>query len=204
MGTVNPVGNNVDETWAALCAGKSGIGRLTKFDPVRHATKIAGELKNFNPLLYVDKKELRRLDEFIVYALACAEMAMKDSGLAIDEGNAERVGTIIGSGIGGAQDHREGTHRPRAERPQESFPFHHPGRPAQPRRGTDLHPIRGQRPHQLPRHGLRRRHERHRHGIPPDQGRLCRRHVRGRHRGGHHPLRGGRLQRHAGALDPER
>ncbi len=50
MGTVNPVGNNVDETWAALCAGKSGIGPITKFDPVRHATKIAGELKNFNPL----------------------------------------------------------------------------------------------------------------------------------------------------------
>jgi len=101
MGTVNPVGNNVDETWTALCAGRSGIGPITKFDAVRHTTKIAGELKNFNPLLYVDKKELRRLDEFIVYALACAEMAMKDSGLAVDEGNAERLGTIIGSGIGG-------------------------------------------------------------------------------------------------------
>ena len=101
MGTVNPVGNNVDETWAALCAGRSGIGPITKFDPVRHSTKIAGELKNFNPLAYVDKKELRRLDEFIVYALACADMAMEDSGLAIDQGNAERVGTIVGSGIGG-------------------------------------------------------------------------------------------------------
>jgi 3-oxoacyl-[acyl-carrier-protein] synthase II len=103
MGTVNPVGNSVDETWAALCAGKSGIGPITKFDPVHHATKIAGELKNFNPLAFVDKKELRRLDAFIVYALACADMAMKDSGLAIDEGNSERVGTIIGSGIGGLQ-----------------------------------------------------------------------------------------------------
>jgi 3-oxoacyl-[acyl-carrier-protein] synthase II len=101
MGTVNPVGNNVDETWAALCAGRSGIGPVTKFDPGNQATKIAGELKNFNPLLYVDKKELRRLDDFIVYALACADMAMKDSGLVVDEANAERVGTIIGSGIGG-------------------------------------------------------------------------------------------------------
>ncbi|MGZ7046527.1 MAG: beta-ketoacyl synthase N-terminal-like domain-containing protein, partial [Candidatus Aminicenantales bacterium] len=101
MGTVNPVGNNVDETWAALCAGISGIGPITKFDPGNQATKIAGELKNFNPLLYVDKKELRRLDDFIIYALACADMAMKDSGLVIDEANAERVGTIIGSGIGG-------------------------------------------------------------------------------------------------------
>ncbi|HEX7504953.1 MAG TPA: beta-ketoacyl-ACP synthase II [Syntrophales bacterium] len=101
MGTVNPVGNNVDETWAALCAGISGIGPITKFDPGNQATKIAGELKNFNPLLYVEKKELRRLDDFIIYALACADMAMKDSGLVIDEANAERVGTIIGSGIGG-------------------------------------------------------------------------------------------------------
>jgi 3-oxoacyl-[acyl-carrier-protein] synthase II len=101
MGTVNPVGNNVDETWAALCAGKSGIGPITKFDPGNQATKIAGELKNFNPLLYVEKKELRRLDDFIVYALACTDMAMKDAGLVIDEGIAERVGTIVGSGIGG-------------------------------------------------------------------------------------------------------
>jgi 3-oxoacyl-[acyl-carrier-protein] synthase II len=101
MGTVNPVGNNVDETWEALCAGRSGIGPVTKFDPGNQATKIAGELKNFNPLLYVDKKELRRLDDFIVYALACADMAMKDSGFVIDETNTERVGTIIGSGIGG-------------------------------------------------------------------------------------------------------
>ncbi|HET6489315.1 MAG TPA: beta-ketoacyl-ACP synthase II [Syntrophales bacterium] len=103
MGTVNPVGNNVDETWAALCAGLSGIGPITKFDPGNQATKIAGELKKFNPLLYVDKKELRRLDDFIIYALACADMAMKDSGLVIDEANAERVGTIIGSGIGGVR-----------------------------------------------------------------------------------------------------
>jgi 3-oxoacyl-[acyl-carrier-protein] synthase II len=103
MGTVNPVGNNVEETWAALCAGISGIGPITKFDPGNQATKIAGELKNFNPLLYVDKKELRRLDDFIIYALACADMAVKDSGLVIDEANAERVGTIIGSGIGGVK-----------------------------------------------------------------------------------------------------
>ena len=103
MGTLNPVGNSVDETWTALCAGKSGIGPITKFDTGLLATKIAGELKGFNPLAFVDKKELRRNDEFIVYALACADMAMKDSGLAVDENNSERVGTIIGSGIGGLQ-----------------------------------------------------------------------------------------------------
>lgn len=101
MGTVNPVGNSVGETWAALCAGKSGIGPITKFDTGPLATKIAGEVKNFDPLRYVEKKELRRLDDFIVYALACADMAVQDSGLAIDAGHAERVGTIVGSGIGG-------------------------------------------------------------------------------------------------------
>jgi len=101
MGTVNPVGNNVDETWAALCAGKSGIAPISKFDAGNSATKIAGELKGFDPLAYVDKKELRRLDEFIIYALACADMAMKDSRLVIDQGNTERVGTIVGTGIGG-------------------------------------------------------------------------------------------------------
>jgi len=103
MGTVNPVGNSVDETWAALCAGRSGIGPITKFDPARHATKIAGELKGFDPLRYVEKKELRRIDDFIVYALACAEMAVQDAGLVIDGGNAERVGTVVGSGIGGVR-----------------------------------------------------------------------------------------------------
>ncbi len=103
MGTVNPVGNTVDESWAALCAGTSGIAPITKFDTGPLATKIAGELKNFDPLLFVEKKEVRRLDAFIVYALACAEMAMKDSGLVVGDGNAERVGTIVGSGIGGLQ-----------------------------------------------------------------------------------------------------
>ena len=101
MGTVNPVGNTVEETWAALCAGRSGIGPITQFDPAGLATKIAGEVKGFDPLRHVEKKELRRLDDFIVYALACADMAVQDAGLAIGAGNAERVGTIVGSGIGG-------------------------------------------------------------------------------------------------------
>ncbi|NPV04219.1 MAG: beta-ketoacyl-ACP synthase II [Syntrophaceae bacterium] len=101
MGTVNPVGNTVDETWAALCAGRSGIGPITTFDTTGLATKIAGEVKGFDPLRHVEKKELRRLDDFIVYALACADMAVQDAGLAIGAGNAERVGTVVGSGIGG-------------------------------------------------------------------------------------------------------
>ncbi len=101
LGTVNPLGNNVSDSWGALCAGRSGIGPITKFDAADFHTRIAGELKNFDPLQFVNKKELRRYDNFIIYALAGAEMALADAGLAIGNGNAERTGVIIGSGIGG-------------------------------------------------------------------------------------------------------
>ncbi len=101
LGTVNPLGNNVSDSWGALCAGRSGIGPITRFDAADFQTRIAGELKNFDPLQYVNKKERRRCDDFIIYALASADMAVADAGLAIGNGNAERTGVIIGSGIGG-------------------------------------------------------------------------------------------------------
>ena len=101
LGTVNPIGNCVEDTWERLCAGKSGIAEITKFDATNFRTKIAGEVKNFDPLAFVTSKELRRLDDFIVYALACAEMAIVDAGLIIDDKNSERTGVILGTGIGG-------------------------------------------------------------------------------------------------------
>ena len=101
LGTVNPIGNCVEDTWEGLCAGKSGIAEITKFDATNFRTKIAGELKNFDPLAFVTPKELRRLDDFIVYALACAEMAILDAGITIDDKNSERTGVIMGTGIGG-------------------------------------------------------------------------------------------------------
>ncbi len=101
FGAVTPLGNNVHETWEALCAGKTGIGEITKFDTQAFETKIAGEIKNFDPLSFVNKKELRRLDDFIIYALAAAEMAAADAALVINDGNSERVGVYIGSAIGG-------------------------------------------------------------------------------------------------------
>lgn len=101
VGTVTPLGNSAIDTWKEICKGKSGIGRITKFDCTRHATKIAGELKNFDALSFVSKKELRKFDDFIIYALATTEMAIADSALVIKEENAERVGVIIGSAIGG-------------------------------------------------------------------------------------------------------
>ena len=101
LGTVNPLGNNVADTWKNACAGQSGIGQITKFDTEGYKTTIAGELKDFDPTLYISAKECRRLDDFIIYALAASDMAIADSGLTIDDSNAERVGVILGSSIGG-------------------------------------------------------------------------------------------------------
>jgi 3-oxoacyl-[acyl-carrier-protein] synthase II len=101
MGAVTPLGNGIAETWEGICCGKSGIAPITHFDCTAFETKIAGEVKGFDPLRYVNKKELRRLDDFIIYALAAAEMAMADAGLVIGKERAERSGVIIGSAIGG-------------------------------------------------------------------------------------------------------
>jgi len=101
LGVLTPVGNDVSQMWDAVSRGKSGIGPITKFDPIYHDTKIAGEIKNFDPLAHVSKKELRRLDDFVIYALAAADMVVADSGFTPTGEMAERTGVIIGSAIGG-------------------------------------------------------------------------------------------------------
>ena len=103
MGIVSPLGIGIDENWQALCQGKSGIGPITRFDTTEYPAKIAGEVKNFNPEEYVDKKDLKKMDIFIQYALAAGSMAIKQSGLIINESNADRVGVLVGSGLGGLQ-----------------------------------------------------------------------------------------------------
>ncbi|HOJ51580.1 MAG TPA: beta-ketoacyl-ACP synthase II [Syntrophales bacterium] len=100
-GVLTPVGNDVTKMWEAVCQGKSGVGPITKFDPTYHDTKIAGEIKNFDPLAHVNKKELRRLDDFIIYTLAAADMLMAETGFVASGELAERTGVIIGSAIGG-------------------------------------------------------------------------------------------------------
>lgn len=101
LGTVNPLGNSVRDSWNAACAGKSGIGPITRFDASDFRTRIAGEVRNFDPLAFVGAKELRRNDLFIVYALASADMAVTDAGLDHREDLGDRAGVIIGTGIGG-------------------------------------------------------------------------------------------------------
>src|SRR6266852_9753702 len=101
LGAVTPVGNTADEFWSALLQGRSGVGPITKFDATDYPTRIAGEVKNFDPLDFVDKKEARRLDPFLQYAIASAAMAVQDAALDTDRIDGSRFGVLIGSGIGG-------------------------------------------------------------------------------------------------------
>lgn len=101
IGIVSPLGTGLEKNWSALTNGKSGIGPITRFDAAEMPVRIAGEVRDFNPDEFVDKKEARKMDLFILYALAAAEMALADSGLVISEENAERVGVVVGSGMGG-------------------------------------------------------------------------------------------------------
>ena len=101
VGAVTPVGNTAEEFWAALIAGRSGIGPITRFDTTGYATRIAGELKGFDSLKYIDKKDDRRFDLFLKYAVACATMAVEDAALKMDKVDGTRVGVLVGSGIGG-------------------------------------------------------------------------------------------------------
>ncbi len=101
MGTVNPLGNSVRDAWEAACSGRSGIGPITRFDPSEFRTRIAGEVKNFDPSALFGAKAVRRTDPFVLYALASAEMAFLDAGFKEGETLGDRAGVVIGSGIGG-------------------------------------------------------------------------------------------------------
>ena len=101
MGLVVPIGIGVETAWKNACEGKSGIGRLTRFDPEGFDTRIAAEVKGFNPELYIEKKEVKKMDLFIQYALAATKEAVEDSKLSITPENGDRIGVIVGTGLGG-------------------------------------------------------------------------------------------------------
>jgi len=101
LGAVTPIGNTASEFWNALLEGKNGVELITKFDTSKFDTKFAAEVKNFDPLLYIDKKAVRRIDPFAQYALAAAEQAIVDSKLNLEKVDRERFGVVYGSGIGG-------------------------------------------------------------------------------------------------------
>lgn len=103
IGLVTPVGIGNDAAWQAVCEGRSGVRRVTKFDPTEHKTQIAAEINGFDPELYMNAKEARKTDTFIQYAVTAAKFALENSGLEITEELSPRMGTIIGSGIGGME-----------------------------------------------------------------------------------------------------
>ncbi|MGE5582393.1 MAG: beta-ketoacyl-ACP synthase II [Bacillota bacterium] len=103
IGLVTPIGLTTTENWESLMAGRSGVAPITRFNTEKFSTKIAGEVKNFDPLQYIEKKELKKMDHFIQFAIAASEQALADSGLKITPENAESVGVVVGSGMGGIE-----------------------------------------------------------------------------------------------------
>ena len=101
MGIISPVGNSVAEAWGSILAGKSGVGMVTHFDVTNYPTKIAAEVKNFDPAQYIVPKDVKKMDPFVHYGIAASVQAFKDSGLEVTEANAARIGTAVGAGIGG-------------------------------------------------------------------------------------------------------
>jgi len=127
LGAISPLGLDATSTWNGLLAGRSGIAPITKFDASAFSCRIAGEVRGFNPEDYLERKEARKMDTFIHYAVAASREALADSGLTIDLRNRDRVGTYIGSGIGGLPL-LEATHRELLERgPRRVSPFFIPG-----------------------------------------------------------------------------
>ncbi|MFA7467067.1 MAG: beta-ketoacyl-ACP synthase II [Desulfotomaculaceae bacterium] len=123
IGVVTPVGNNLEEFWTNLTDGKSGVGPITRFDTEGYTSKIAAEVKNFDPADYIDRKEARRMDRFTQFAVASTGMAVENAGLNIEKLNRARCGVILGSGVGGIET-MEQQHRILLERgPGRISPF---------------------------------------------------------------------------------
>jgi len=127
LGAVTPLATGVEESWRKLCQGKSGVARITTFDPSGFNVQVAAELKDFHPEDFLDKKKIRRTDPFIQYALVAARMAIDDAGLTISGNNASRVGVVLGSCAGGMNMFGKNLFALRDEGPEKVSPFFIPG-----------------------------------------------------------------------------
>ncbi|MGB3573207.1 MAG: beta-ketoacyl synthase N-terminal-like domain-containing protein, partial [Phormidesmis sp.] len=103
MGAITPIGNTLTDYWQGLMSGKNGIGLVTAFDASQHASQIAGEVKGFDPLDYMDRKDAKRAARFAHFAIAASKQALADANLKITDLNAEQIGVMIGTGVGGIQ-----------------------------------------------------------------------------------------------------
>ena len=126
MGLVSPLGNDMATSWDGIVNGRSGIGPVTSFDVTGFTTQIAGEIRNFDPATFVSPKDAKKMDPFIHYGIAASFMALDDSGLEITEANAERIGAIVGSGIGGIHGIEEQTIKLHEGGPRKVSPFYVP------------------------------------------------------------------------------
>ena len=127
LGTVSPLGNDLDSTWSNIISGKSGAGRITKFDPANFSTTFAAELKGYDGVSGLSPKEIRRIDPFIQYALTASDQAIKDADLFLDEIEKTRIGVSIGSGIGGLGSIEDNALILRDKGPRKISPFFVPG-----------------------------------------------------------------------------
>jgi 3-oxoacyl-[acyl-carrier-protein] synthase II len=126
LGIVSPLGNDLASSWDGIVHGRSGIGRITHFDTTGFATTIGGMVRDFDPLQWMPAKDAKKMDSFIHYGVAATLMAMRDAGLEVTEANAERIGAIIGSGIGGLLGIEEQTVRFHVGGPRKISPFYVP------------------------------------------------------------------------------
>jgi 3-oxoacyl-[acyl-carrier-protein] synthase II len=126
MGIVSPVGNSLETAWDSIVNGRSGIGPVTHFDAGLFATRIVGQVRDFDPTTWISAKDARKMDEFIHYGVAASFMAMEDAGLEVTEANAERIGAMIGSGIGGILGIEEQTAKYLEGGPRKISPFYVP------------------------------------------------------------------------------
>jgi 3-oxoacyl-[acyl-carrier-protein] synthase II len=123
VGLITPLGIGVEETWSALCAGKSGVGQITRFDTTGYGTTIAAEVKGFKAEDFMEKKEAKRLETFIQYAIAASRMALEDANFTIDETNAHRIGVLTGCGLGGLHMLEVTAHTVANKGPKRASPF---------------------------------------------------------------------------------
>ena len=148
LGTVNPTGNTVAESWANIKAGRCAVGPITAFDTADFKVKLAAEVKDFDPAARIDKREARKMARFTQFAVAAADEAVRDSGLALEEIDHTRFGVILSSGIGGLPTIEE-----------EGQPLFCPHVHSQYGGGADRHPFWFAGHVQLPHHRLCRRHQ---------------------------------------------
>jgi len=126
LGAVTPLGNDLSSSWDGIVHGRSGIGEITHFDTTGFSTRIAGQVRDFDPLQWIAPKDVKKMDPFIHYGVAATLMAMRDAGLDVDASNAERIGAIIGSGIGGILGIEEQSVRLHEGGPRKVSPFYVP------------------------------------------------------------------------------